>query len=211
MVARGSEIGQEKKVYQSSRGNLISPVPVDETTKKSTNSRMNLEKDNLFFTHVQALLRKRAANFRRDRKAWMCTTILPSLFVLMGLLVFKFASQDRELDPLKLRVEDYNGGISSSPRNPITVNNVNDVFTCQPGECAYAGGNAPFIISETDEVYFLCGLHANLNSDDREVQCTLDESIEFMDTISEGGVETVKIDASSVETVSCVSLVCVCH
>ena len=39
--------------------------------------------------HRYALLRKRAAYFRRDTKTWVFTFCLPALFVLVGLLLIK--------------------------------------------------------------------------------------------------------------------------
>lgn len=194
----------------------------DESTEKSVRSRMNLEQDHLFFTHVRALLSKRAANFRRDKKAWCCTTILPAVFVLIGLLLFKFAANDRAMDPLELNLDAYNPDVQSSPRNPITVNNVNDVFQCQPGQCAYSAGNLPFSHPTYNDNYVLCGIQALVNSPldlatlnesitssqpyDVDLSgfqsCSVTDSLQFMDQVNTAGVETIVVDVNTVENVS---------
>lgn len=184
---------------------------------------MNLEEDNLFFTHVGALWGKRAANFRRDKKAWMCTTILPSMFVLAGLLIFSYAGQDRALEPLELKLEDYNKDVKSQPRNPITVNNVNEVFHCQPGVCSYTAGSLPIINLEYNSFYALCGSQSLVNADvdleslldpssvlsgDFDIStgsfqsCSVDRVAQFMETITEAGVELIEVDVNTAENVS---------
>ncbi len=223
-MARGDEVSESKTHLISSRigagGTFLADG--DESTEKSTRSRMNLEQDNLFFTHVRALWSKRAANFRRDKKAWCCTTILPSIFVLMGLLIFTFSGQGRDLDALELRLEDYNPDVRSSPRNPITVNDVNNVFHCQPGRCAYEAGNLPFSHLQYNDNYVLCGIQSLVNtpidlasmfdsgftmqpnkSDVSGFQsCSVNDSSQFMQRIDNAGVETIVVDASTVESVS---------
>ena len=194
----------------------------DESTEKSIRSRVNFDQNNLFFTHVGALLSKRAANFRRDKKAWCCTTILPGIFVLAGLLIFKFTGNDRVLEPLELSLDDYNPDVKSTPRNPITVNNVNDVFQCQPGQCAYSAGNFPFAYPEYENNYVLCGIQALVNSplnltalnqslfDSQTANvdlsgfqsCSVTDSLPFVDQINAAGVETIVVDVNTVENVS---------
>ena len=83
LVARGEGTG-DKKEFASSK-HMDGVVLADDGTK-SARSRMDLENDGLFLRHIGALLRKRAAFFRRDKKAWCCTTLLPSLFVFVGFL-----------------------------------------------------------------------------------------------------------------------------
>lgn len=64
LVARG---GAEKKDFISQReqGKSSKPVEID----RSSRSQMNLEQDGLFSRHLGALFMKRAAFFRRDKKA----------------------------------------------------------------------------------------------------------------------------------------------
>lgn len=229
LVARGDEGGDSKRQLKSSRGGTdgVFLGEGDESTEKSARSRMNLEKDNLFFTHVRALWAKRAANFRRDKKAWCCTTILPALFVLMGLLIFRFAGQDRTMDPITLRVEDYNSDVDATPRNPITVNNVEEVFHCQPGRCAYEAGNFPFLHPDYSDNYLLCGIQALVNPigeidfesilqsgfEDLDVNsifgasndylsCTIDPSTPFMGSITNAGIETIEASVNTIANVS---------
>lgn len=83
LVARGEGTG-EKKEFASSK-HMDGVALADEGTK-SARSRMDLENEGLFVRHIGALLKKRAAFFRRDKKAWCCTTLLPSLFVFVGFL-----------------------------------------------------------------------------------------------------------------------------
>ena len=149
MVARG-ETG-EHEVLPSSR-NAAAEVNSDQS--KSVRSQMDLEKTGLFKRHVRALFQKRAVNFKRDKKAWCCSTILPSIFVLIGFVLFKFTAANPNLDSLTLTLDSFNPDISTTPRNPIPYNNPGD-FTCQPGVCAAS----PSVnnISATGEFYTFCG------------------------------------------------------
>lgn len=228
MVARGEEGGDSKTHLKSAREATEGVFLGDgeTSTEKSARSRMNLEQDNLFFTHVRALWAKRAANFRRDKKAWCCTTILPGIFVLFGLLIFAFASDDRDMDPIVLKVEDYNPNINKAPRNPITVNNADEMFHCQPGRCAYEAANFPFIHPNYNDNYMLCGLQSLvnpvpgldfasilesggdlnvseiLNATASYASCTTADSTPFMDSITEAGVETIQVDVNTISNVS---------
>ena len=74
-----------------------SAKPREESEKKSatlslcgstTLSQDDFERDNLFLRHVRTLFLKRWLNFKRDKKAWFFTTILPSLLVFVGFLLF---------------------------------------------------------------------------------------------------------------------------
>jgi hypothetical protein len=121
---------------------------------------MNLEKEGLFFRHLGALFKKRAANFKRDKKAWVCTTIIPSVFVLIGFVVYLVASQKRNLAPLTLQLEDYNIDVQQEPINPIPFNSPGQPFTCEPANCMYLS----FVPSPaTDELYVYCGTLGSLN------------------------------------------------
>lgn len=190
--------------YKSSQDVTGGLVDNGDNSTASARSRMDYDKDDLLLTHIRALWIKRAANFRRDKKAWCCTSILPSLFVLMGLLVFKFASSDPEFQPLKLSLDDYNEGISDSEiRNPVTVNSVSNTFECQPGFCAYSLGNTPLLYEQSNEFFTLCGLQAAVNPDiDTTLSCSLDEGTPFMQNIDEFGTEIVESNATGVSEVS---------
>merc|ERR1712226_475819 len=154
LVARGGS-AEKKEAYKSStRISGTATVEADEA-EKSARSRMDLEKSNLFNTHVGSMFRKRAAFFRRDKKAWCCTTILPSLFVLFGFVIFRISEGDETYGALKLSLDDFNEDIKEGPRNPVIFNEANSSYTCWSGECAYT----PVIESSvTNEKYMYNGV-----------------------------------------------------
>jgi ATP-binding cassette, subfamily A (ABC1), member 3 len=136
LVARGERKEKEGEYLASSMrfNNTVMDSETD-SQDKSRHSRMTLEKENLFLTHLGALFRKRAANFRRDKKAWLCTTILPSIFVLIGLIIYKYAGVTRNMDSISLTIGNYNKYVEVEPKNPIVYNKARSDFTCQPGIC----------------------------------------------------------------------------
>lgn len=167
---------------------------------KSTRSRMNLEKEglSLFFVHLWALFKKRAAIFRRDKKAWICTTILPSIFVLLGFIIYAVASAKRDLQPVVLNLDDFNTGVSGTIQNPILYNGPDNPYTCQPGKCAYDQDENMALI----DGYAFCGAPGNLERTG-DYSCTIDESTETMDTLMDfEGTAPVETDADSVKAVS---------
>ena len=171
----------------------------EDRSTHSTHSAMNLEKDGLFARHVGALLRKRAANFKRDKRAWLCTTILPSLFVLLGFIVATYFGVEKNLDPILLTLDDYNIQADPVRRNPIVYNSPN-AYSCQPETCAY-----PISIMNsttnpgTNESYHFCGEQARLNNAE---QCTIIQSTEIMKEISNAGAFPVATDVASLVEVS---------
>jgi hypothetical protein len=143
-------------------------------------------KRSLYWTHMNALLRKRRINFQRDKKAWCCTTILPSLFVLLGFLALKYASPQKDLEPLLLDLEAYNVDLSDAPshgpRNPIPFNSPGSHFKCQPGWCAY---QYPIVeVKETQELYFFCGGQSYLFS---SPNCSIDMSDDILSRFNAAG------------------------
>jgi ATP-binding cassette subfamily A (ABC1) protein 3 len=189
LVARGTD--SEKKDYASSRetGTVIA-----DDAEKSARSRMDLENEALYLRHVGALFKKRAAIFRRDKKAWLCTTILPSLFVFLGFVILKFTSPERNLSPLLLNLESYNEDVDVSPtsRNPIVFNNPGD-YTCQPGNCAYQTPEVE--VEETNEKYYFCGYQARLGGVEN---CTIDESSEIIGRITGAGATPEPAEVTTV-------------
>jgi len=147
-------------------------------------SRMDLKRDSLFSTHLRALFGKRVSNFRRDKKAWVCTTILPSLFVLVGFIIFKFASPYRDLEPIPLDLSGYNAKVKTGPKNPIPFNAPEEVpFLCQPGKCAY---QKPIMFNpEFDELYYFCGYKGRLSE---SPNCSISESTAVVDRLVGDGV-----------------------
>jgi hypothetical protein len=124
---------------------------------------MDLETEALLGRHVKALLRKRAYNFQRDKKAWCCTTILPVLFVTMGFMLSHFAAPERNLNPITLDLSDLNPGSTGIPQfNPIPVNSPDNPYVCQPGVCSY---EALVVVDDTKETYSFCGSQGHLSGD----------------------------------------------
>ena len=129
---------------------------------KSIRSRMELESDGLFLRHITSLFRKRALNFKRDKKAWMCSTILPTLFVLVGFITFAIPDKTSNYRPMTL--DDYNKAINTDPINPVPINKDGvGTFSCQPGSCVQGyKGDDPDYLTENGDVgnddYTYCGL-----------------------------------------------------
>lgn len=195
MVARGEST--EKQDFASS-GHLGTKgfAGDNDDGEKSVRSRMDLENEGLFARHVGALFRKRAINFKRDKRAWVCTTVLPSLFVLIGFILYKYVSATQPLVPLTLDLNDYNTGIQTKPRNPIPFNNPGDPYTCQPGKCVYdfttVRNNA------TNELYYFCGVQAYLGEN---VSCSIADSEAITSRITEAGAVAVGTLVSDVNQV----------
>ena len=74
LVARGDHADNQKTHLRSSQrlsADEMSGLNAVDDDDRSARSKMNLEKDGMFFRHLGALFKKRAANFRRDKRA--CT------------------------------------------------------------------------------------------------------------------------------------------
>jgi hypothetical protein len=190
LVARGTD--SEKKDYASSR--KIGTAIADDA-EKSARSRMDLENEALYLRHVGALFKKRAAIFRRDKKAWLCTTILPSLFVFLGFVILRFNSPERNLNPLLLNLESLNEDVDASLTsvNPIVFNNPGSEYTCQPGRCAY---QMPIVaVEETSEIYYFCGYQARLEGAEN---CTIEESSDIIGRITGAGATPEPANVTSI-------------
>ena len=175
LVARGGDHGKghEKEKPLEKKKRLA-----DDDVMKSMKSRMHLEKSGLFFRHVTSLFKKRALNFKRDKKAWVCTTILPTIFVLVGFITF--AIPDKSSNYRLLTLDDYNKVINTDPINPIPINAIGNEFTCQPGSCIQNfRGEDPDVLKEygllQDDDYTYCG--AGYFALERlTLNCTISES-----------------------------------
>ena len=206
LVARGDSTPESKAKLASSRilsDNKLVTITEDE---KSNRSRMDLDNEALFTRHLNALLKKRALNFQRDKKAWFCTTILPIVVVTLGFILFLVTSPDRNLSPITLDIAALNSDVTSNPINPIAVNAPGSTYVCQPGTCAYA----PFVDEElTDEFYTFCGTQAlvvgdidfndptSISVETRD--CTVDFSTDILSTINGvGGAETISAPVNNV-------------
>lgn len=69
LVARGET--QDKPLLKSAQQEADTVAAYKDEMEKSARSKMDLETEGLFVRHVGALFRKRAMNFKRDKKAWV--------------------------------------------------------------------------------------------------------------------------------------------
>jgi ATP-binding cassette subfamily A (ABC1) protein 3 len=188
LVAHGDE--NERTDLKASQRDLL---------KSSESFRLQGQielEDKVFRRHVAALFRKRAANFKRDKKAWCCTTILPSLFVLTGFLLYTYAQRGRDIGQLDLTLGMFNADVSSGPRNPIPINN-DTVFQCQPGKCIY---EIPFVTDNTtNESYTFCGYHAYLGP---KSACSIEPYDNIINGVDDHGAEKVNAPGTNVSEVS---------
>ncbi|OEU16083.1 hypothetical protein FRACYDRAFT_208005 [Fragilariopsis cylindrus CCMP1102] len=120
LVARG--VTPDDKTHLKSAESSNDQISMKADNDRSYRSNLELENDGLFSRHVSALFKKRAMNFKRDKKAWCCTTILPSVFVLIGFLLGTFVTTPRDLDAIVMNLDDYNGEVPSGQNNPIAFN-----------------------------------------------------------------------------------------
>ncbi|CAB9505681.1 Retinal-specific ATP-binding cassette transporter [Seminavis robusta] len=194
LVARGEG---NKKEFTSSRYNSSSNLATgDDVDERSVRSKMDLDNGNLFGTHVHALWKKRGANFKRDKKAWCCTTVTPSMFVLFGLLILKYAIPSRNLEALPLNLNDYNPEMPEDEiRNPIPFNNPETYYTCNPGRCTMQRVN--YTLKDTNETYYFCGGAALASS--REEYCSIDDSKLMVDELSQAGADAVGGDVETIQ------------
>jgi hypothetical protein len=233
LVARGGETNDKKSVrssLMSSSAKALQGMSAEDA-EKSIRSRMELENDGLVVRHIGALFKKRALNFKRDKKvrfiplssvscllrlilpkilstplyhstqAWCCTTILPSLFVFIGFLLFRVISPNRNLDALELNLNDYNSKATvpeDQPRNPIPFNSPSESYPCQPGVCFY---KYPLVYEEeTDELYFYCGIQSTL--EDPDATCSIEVSEAITSQITAAGAGAEALIATDVQSVS---------
>lgn len=192
-VAHGET--KEKLEFASSAMNMDSQTLVTNHSDGdgSMQSRMDLEKEDMFVRHVFALFRKRRAIFKRDKKAWLCTTILPSLFVLFGFVVATLVTLRKNYGPVLLTLNDYNAG-APTPRNPIVFNSPDSIFTCQPDICAYQYPVMNWNVTNTNELYYFCGYQARLEGEN----CSIMQSGEIAMRISDDGASPEEADVESV-------------
>jgi ABC-type multidrug transport system ATPase subunit len=201
LVARGGQDPDKKTSFRSSRligeasvKRIVDDLPSEAST--GTRSRMLLNED-LTFRHIRALFSKRAANFRRDKKAWCFTTILPSVFVLAGFLMFKFIPPERDMETLPLTLDDYNTGVDLFPSNPLVFNAPGGEYECQPALCAYSFADSAIVTP--DERYHLCGSQAHIPGAFSSNLCSIADSENVMDTLTESdGVNPIPAAVSGV-------------
>jgi hypothetical protein len=220
LVARGDSTTESKAKLASSKILSDNKLNIISEDDKSDRPRMDLDNEALFTRHLNALLRKRALNFQRDKKAWFCTTILPIVVVTLGLILFLVTSLDHNMSPITLDISALNPNVVSNPINPIAVNSPGSTYACQPGSCVYY----PVVVEEsTRESYTFCGSQAllgieNLNEIDlsnidindpssfaitvERRDCTVNFSTNVLNTINGiGGAETLQTPVNDLLTV----------
>lgn len=204
MVTRGAKV--EKTTFASSRGGSADLL-LRNNSSEFDQSMINALDDEISFSrHFGTLLKKRAAIFRRDKKAWLFTTIVPSLFVLFGFLLFNLIQFNNFWTPITLRIWDLNEAFENSTlQNPIPVNSPDRPFMCQIPTCSH---KQPFVQEElTNETYFFCGFQSKLGiSYDGYIPtnntCNISESTSFIDTITYGGAKTAETGVGNITAVS---------
>ena len=194
LVARG--VTPDDKTHLKSAESSNDQISMKADNDRSYRSNLELENDGLFSRHVSALFKKRAMNFKRDKKAWCCTTILPSVFVLIGFLLGTFVTTPRDLDAIVMNLDDYNGEVPSGQNNPIAFNS-GTKFSCDTGRCIY---DIPVVASDsTNELYYFCGTQSYIGNG---TVCSLTP---YEDTISQltqagaqpNGVSVMDVNESS--------------
>jgi ABC-type multidrug transport system ATPase subunit len=204
LVTRGSK--SEKITFASSRGKSSDVLSGVESGDVSQSMIIFLDENVSFTRHLITLLKKRAAAFRRDKKAWLFTTIIPSLFFLIGCLLFNFVQFNQFWTPQTLRISNFNVGIQNpTVQNPISVNSARDQFMCQIPTCSH---KRPLVHEElTNETYFFCGFQSKLGISSAgytptNSTCIVSDSTSIIDTLANDGIKTVGTDASNISAVS---------
>lgn len=161
----------------------------------------NIETERYFTRHVIALMKKRGLNFRRDRKAWICTTIVPSVFVFVGFLIVSLTAPELNMRPLVLDPSEYNSDIGL---NQIAFNSPDNPFTCQPGLCSH---RQPYyedaILNET---YAFCGYQVKLGISPNgftptNQTCTVTDTSSVMSTVESRNFIASESDTTNIEEV----------
>jgi ATP-binding cassette, subfamily A (ABC1), member 3 len=187
MVTRGDL--PEKAAFASARHGSTETLDNYESRGDLDHSTVvTLDETISFSRHLRTLLKKRASIFRRDKKAWLFTTIFPSFFVLVGFLLFTFVSVNAPWKALPLRLSDLNKDVDApSVQNPIAVNSPDRPFMCQVPTCS---NRRPFVQEElTNETYFYCGFQAKLGISmegytPSNNTCSIFDSVIVIDTLS---------------------------
>lgn len=143
--------GTRPSIQEAVVGTRSSFVPFEKDTLLS----YDLECNRLFSRQVVALMKKRGLSFCRDKKAWICTSVVPSIFVFVGFLMFALTSSTLSMSPLILKTSDYNADLGM---NQITFNSPEFSFVCQPGICSHL--QPYYTDSLSNEGYAFCGYEA---------------------------------------------------
>lgn len=191
----------------SGRSSMASTRSQSIRSEKSFRSDGSIQGSAAFSRHVQALFAKRAMNFKRDKKAWCCSTICPSLFALIGFLVVGYApTTNRSMPPVLLTLDNNNPDAPVDLRNPIPFNQAGGEFSCRPGTCIGIVDNSATGSEFTDENYYFCGESAEFGTDESTCNdegycgptCTITDSNAYVSEINDDGSFPVPQDVETI-------------
>lgn len=203
MVARG-ETGDRQILASSTKDSMKGiSLEAEGDNSNSYRSTEDLKNSQMFSRHVQSLLTKRALNFKRDKKAWVCSTILPCLFAFFGFMIATLTTQFKSLEPLDLNLSNYNPSLEGDKTRYPTALNKAESFPCQPGKCmsTYPGYYSSYCgnfttIDDTCYSTDVSGISDALTNDEFYV---LDQDVASVTEASEqllGNVDEFKLEAS---------------
>ena len=198
IVTYGVSITTLEEVFlKVSRGDLLSisdaPENMQELDKaKDMNAIVDLSEAAMFSRHLKYLFKKRYQNFKRDRKAWFCSVLLPSIISLIGFILVwvNTHSASRNMVSLNLSLSNYNP-TATIKRNPVPYN-YPDSFMCQPGVCL--SDSIVNLTKQTGEIYGYCGSEASVSN---EYSCSIADSSNITAVIKDYGAFSVPLNVSS--------------
>jgi len=186
----------EEVFLKVSRGDLLtaedSPSPEELDKPKEIIANLETKETIMFSRHLQYLFKKRYQNFKRDKKAWFCSVLLPSVISLVGFILVWLTTRNssRNMASLTLSLSAYNPK-TSVKRNPIPYNNP-DSFMCQPGVCL--SDSILNLTKQTGELYRYCGSEASISN---EYSCSISDSSNVVSRLTENGAFPILLNVSS--------------
>jgi hypothetical protein len=186
----------EEVFLKVSRGDLLSASdllsPQEIAKAKDISAKGQYGKGAVFSRNLQYLFKKRYQNFKRDKKAWFCSVLLPSIISLIGFILVwvKTNKTSRNMVPLNLSLSAYNPNIKVR-RNPVPFN-YPDSFMCQPGVCI--SDTVLNLAKFTGETYRYCGSEASISN---EYSCSISDSSKIASMIKDNGAFAVPLNVSS--------------
>jgi hypothetical protein len=186
----------EEVFLKVSRGDLLSASdsssPQEIVKAKDIIANVEMNEAITFSRHLQYLFKKRYQNFKRDKKAWFCSVLLPSIISLIGFILVWLTTNtsSRNMVPLKLSLSTYNPK-TIVKRNPVPFN-YPDSFMCQPGVCL--SDSVLNLTKQTGEIYRYCGFEASISN---EYSCGISDSSNIASKIKDDGAFSIPLNVSS--------------
>jgi ATP-binding cassette, subfamily A (ABC1), member 3 len=208
-TSEASTDSDDLESFQTEQENASEDNDIEQSFHSPTELELikNVESERYFARHVIALMKKRGLYFRRDKKAWICTTIVPSVFVFVGFLIVALTSPKLIMEPLLLNPNDYNTEIG---QNQIIFNSPDNPFTCQPGICSH---RQPYNVDEeTNEQYVFCGYQAKIGVSPKGFKptndtCTVLHSSDVMATLESENLVVHGIPVDNLSEVRFITIV----